>query len=306
MTMFPETILWAGSGMSLMQVTKVVNPSFVQVMQATVRAHAGQHKPSKRTLAKMLRLLPPQAIRSLPTDPSLADVLSVVPPGRQWESLAKVPLPAALCELRDLIERLNDLETTCTRIQELNAQGAMDQAERLLRRMVGYPEHYWQQYKLDVGSIFVIDPMLQALAYVDRKHVGRSGDERGCIASPVLALMKDGRTPIGHWLVRLHESAGLRSLKQLSDHIDIDLDRLKDWSSGRHLLGPDKAADLLERLGRCVDANTEILRYRNARFFSFLIEFVICSTEGLCPTWIKAQMMVRDRYHELLELAIPA
>jgi hypothetical protein len=210
-------------------------------------------------------------------------------------------------DLYDYTQRLAELETLSDQVGDLFVQGSDSQANELLRQEIGQPELYWAQFKLPIRTILVLDVTLQVRAGIERKRTPSSGKIGDSNASPVLALMADGRKPMGHWLVQQEESIDCSSLDQLSGKLgDIDRDRLADWSSERHLLGPKKASALLKKLGDAVDVDLEMRRYRNARFFSFLIDFVICATEGVPPEWSEAQAMVRNRYRELLGHAIPA
>lgn len=288
-----------------MQLLEAMGPDYPWAMKAIWRAASGQNQLSGTTLANVMRLIPLGEWVELPENPTQEDLLASLPEGNAWQLLGQSMRAAAGSDLYDLVQRLAALEALCARFRELTDSGSPDEAEAMLRKLVGYPEHYWQKFRIAMTSMVVIDPMLQILVQGDPAYMREH--EAGVNApSPVLALLDGGRRPLGHWLVRQQVAAGCTSLKQLSDQVYIDLDRLKDWSSGRHLLGPGKARALLDELSHRIDVQLEVRRYRNARFISFLIEFVMCSVEGSAPTWDSAQSMVRDRYRELLESAIPA
>lgn len=305
MTPLPDTLLWAGAGMSYMQLLEAMGPDYPWAMKAMWRAVSGQNRLSGTTLANVTRLIPLGEWVELPENPTQDELLARLPEGTAWQLLEQTMRPAAGSDVYDLIQRLATLEAVCARYRELIGLGSPDEAEAMLRQQVGYPERYWQKFRLSMKGMVVIDPMMQILAQVELADI--TAPEAGVKASsPVLALLDEGRTPLGHWLIRQQKAAGCASLKQLSDRTNTDLDRLKDWSSGRHLLGPEKAKDLLSGLSSDIDPQLEVRRYRNARFLSFLIEFVMCSVEEPAPSWDSAQSMVRNRYRELLESAIPA
>jgi hypothetical protein len=307
-TMLPDTVLWAAAGMSLQQAIEACGgPEYGRAMKALKRAAMATHRLSATTLAMIRGLFDSPVLAHLPRKPTQEELLSSIPSDKAWAVLRATMREAAGSDLYDFVERLAELEALSDRIHTLFAQGSDSQANELLRQEIGHPEHYWAQFKLPILTIFVLDATLQVLAGVERKQTPSSEMNGDSDASPVLALMADGRKPLGHWLVRQEDSTGCSSLDQLSGKLgDIDRDRLADWSSERHLLGPKKASALLKKLGDAVDVDLEMRRYRNARFFSFLIEFVICATEGVPPSWSEAQAMVRNRYRELLGHAIPA
>lgn len=305
MTPLPDTLLWAGAGMSYMQLLEAMGPDYPRAMKAMWRAVSGQNRLSGTTLANVTRLIPLGEWVELPENPTQDELLASLPEATAWQFFEQIIRPDAGSDVYDFVQRLATLEAVCARYRELRGLGSRDEAEAMLRQQVGYPERYWQKFQLSMTSMVVIDPMMQILAQVELADI--TAPKAGVNApSPVLALLGEGRTPLGHWLVRQQKAAGCASLKQLSDRTNTDLDRLKDWSSARHLLRPEKAKDLLSGLSSDIDSQLEVRRYRNARFLSFLIEFVMCSVEGSAPSWDSAQSMVRNRYRELLEPAIPA
>jgi len=307
LTMLPDTVIWAAAGMSLQQAIEACGPEYGRAMKALKRAAMATNRLSSTTLAVVRGLFDSPVLAHLPRKPTQEELLSSIPTGKAWEILHNTMSEAAGSDLYDYVQRLAELEALSDRIRNLFVEGSESQAKELLRHEIGHPELYWAQFRLPIQTIFVLDATLQVLAGVERKHAPSSERAGDSCTSPVLALMADGRKPLGHWLVRQGDSTNGTSLRQLSRKLgDIDLDRLKDWSSGDHLLSPSKALALLEKRGDAFDADLEIRRYRNARFFSFLIEFVICAAEGVPPKWPEAQAMVRNRYRELLEPAIPA
>jgi hypothetical protein len=308
LTMLPDTVVWAAAGMSLQQAIEACGPEYGRAMKALKRAAKGPGRLSSTTLANFRRLFfGAPALAHLPRKPTQEELLSSIPSGNAWEILHDTMSEGAGSDLYDYVQRLAELEALSDRIRNLFVEGSESQANELLRQEIGHPELYWAQFRLPIQTIFVLDATLQVLAGVERKRTPSSEKIGDSNASPVLALMADGRKPLGHWLVQQEESIDCSSLDQLSGKLgDIDRDRLADWSSERHLLGPKKASALLKKLGNAVDVDLEMRRYRNARFFSFLIDFVISATEGVPPEWPEAQAMVRNRYRELLEPAIPA
>lgn len=305
--MLPDTVLWAAAGMSLQQAIEAGGPEYGRAMKALKRAAMGTHTLSSTTLAIIRGLFDSPILAHLPRKPTQDELLSSIPSGKAWAVLRETMHEAAGSDLYDFVERLAELEALSDRIHNLFVQGSDSQANELLRLEIGHPEHYWTQFKLPIRTILVLDVTLQVLAGIERKRTQSSEKFGDSDASPVLALMAAGNKPLGHWLVRQKKSVDCRSLDQLSGKLgNIDRDRLADWSSERHLLGPKKASALLKKLGDAVDVGLEMRRYRNARFFSFLIEFVMCAAEGVPPEWHEAQAMVRNRYRELLEHAIPA
>lgn len=307
LTMLPDTVLWAAAGMSFQQAIEACDPEYGRALKALRRGVLGDTELSPTTLANFRRLFDSPILADVPRVPTQEELLSSFPSGSPWLALLNGMDEAAGGDLYDFVQRLAELEALPRRIHALSAQGSGTQWDELLRQAIGHPEPYWAPLKLPMQTVLVLDATLQVLAGVERKQTFSSARVGDSCTSPVLDLMADGKMPLGHWLVRQQQSTGCTSLHQLSGMLrEIDLDRLKDWSSGRHLLTQGKASALLKELGEAVDADLEIRRYRNARFFSFLIEFVICSTEGQPPSWSEAQTMVRNRYRKLLGPAIPA
>ena len=305
-TMHPETVVWAASGMSFQQAIDALSPDYGRAMKALWRGVRGT-KLSPTTLANIRRLSSSPIFAGVSRKPTLDELLSSIPPLSPWQLILQEISELAGSELYEVVQPLAQMDALVDRIKSISDQGDQTQAEELLRQEIERPVHYWTPLKLPMQTIHVLDATLRVLAALERKRTAISDNLRESSASPALALMADGRMPLGHWLVRLQDSSGCSSLSQLSEKLGgIDLDRLKDWSSGRHLLKRSKAMALLAELGDTLDADLEIRSFYKARFFSFLIEFVICTTEGAPTSWPEAQVMVRNRYRELQGSAIPA
>lgn len=306
LTMLPDVVLWAAAGMSLEKLVETQSDEMAWVYRTLARAFDGKNRLSSTTLFLVRRGLESPLLAGVsvaPTQEELIAALSV--DKRPWTSLA-VTLPDAVGEdLHAIIQKLAAYESLPDRARALSADGREDDANALLLGALRQPEHFWSDKMIAAPAFLVIDVALSILADVDAG--GRDGSDMSGAGttSYLLDFLRSGKKPIGHWLLRQQRSAGCKSLAELSERVGIiSLDRLKCWSSGRDLMTPDAASSLLKALEGHVDRGVEMRRYRNARLMSFMTEFVICTTRGNTPSWLRAQAIIEERYRELLELAV--
>lgn len=305
LTMLPEMFLWTTAGMSFQQVAEALSDATGRSMKALQRGTTGANTLSPTTLARARQLMDSPLMRDVPCWPTLDELSAALPPGNAWQVIEQTLREAEGTDLYDLFRRFAELEALPEKVRSLVAQGCHAQAEELIQREIGKPDGYWATRNMPVKAYLIIDVALQVIARVQntpRAHSETGGKPRSC---PFISLLEAKKTPLGHWLVRQKRFAGCTSLNRLGERLhQITPDRLKYWSSGRDLMPPTAARSLLECLGAAVDVDVEMQRYRYARFLSFLIEFVICATVGEPPSWIEAQTMIRERYRELISLAI--
>lgn len=310
LTIVPDVILWITTGMSFQQAFESFSPAHGRAMKDFRRGLEGKNTLSPTTVGRIRQTLLPRIQARLTQD----EIFSLLPVGLPWRILSDSLRKSsggddAEWDLLDAVERLADLEALPEKARALVAQGKTQEAEELIAGQIGHPHHYWGALNIPTAPSLIIDGALQVNAYIEGKW-SKKLEELGPnnFVSPA-RLLDDSRTPIGNWLVRQQQLAGCKSLAKLSSQIPADssitIDRLKDWSAGRNLMPPAAAEALVNMLHRSVLAESEMRRYRQARLFSFLVEFVICATEGDPPTWRHAQAMVKKRYCDLLQAATP-
>jgi hypothetical protein len=162
---------------------------------------------------------------------------------------------------------------------------------------------------IDVRVAILIDVSLRVWACVEERRKRHRAAARGRTLD-LLALLRHGHKPIGHWLVGIQESARRRDLRDLSGLISgkgikrhkhlISHDLLKKWSSGRQLMPPEGREGVLQAVAGRVDADRERERFALARWASFLCDLLIAGTQGDPPSWSAAQEQIRRRYSAVL------
>jgi len=118
--------------------------------------------------------------------------------------------------LHRVISRLAELEVFLKDARELCVAGATKEASTLLERQLGRPEIYWRALDMSDQVAVIIDVLLQAMANAERFGAQEGVDAMDTNESGVLKLLEKGKTPIGHWLVRMQKAASCSSLSKLS------------------------------------------------------------------------------------------
>ena len=310
LTIVPDLVLWIAAGMSIQQAFDSFSPDHGRAMKDLRRGLEGKSKLSPTTVGRIRQTLLPRVQSRLTQD----EMLSLMPDGLPWGILSDSLRNSsgddgAEWDLLDAVERLAELEALPEKSRALVAQGKTQEAEELIVRQIGHPHHYWAALNVPIASSLIIDGALQVSAYVQGKWSKKLEDLGPSNFVSPSRLLDTARMPIGNWLLRQQEIMGCQSLAKLSSQIPADssitIDRLKDWSAGRNLMPPAAAEALVNLLHCPAEAEVEMRRFRQARLFSFLVEFVICATEGNPPRWRHAQALIKERYCDLLQAAIP-
>jgi hypothetical protein len=303
LTMQPETVFWIATGMSLQQALENLSPDHAWAMKALRREILGQNQLSTTTVERIKQALFGHISSKVIRDESF----NGLPDGAPWEVCRNAMLQAEGTDLYALVAQMADLEALPDRYKKLIAGGKKAEADFLLVEAIGHPDEYWDRHDISLPCYLVVDTALNVIAAGDWKSAATRESFERTRKSPSSALVRAGKKPLGHWLVKQQQLAGCKSLSQLIDKLpaqcEISLDRLKAWSSGVNLMPPAAAKELVRMLHS--DADSEMNRYRMARCFSFLIEFIICCAMGKPPSWPEAQAMIEKRYCARLEHAIP-
>lgn len=313
LTLSPDTVLQVLFGIGLLQLMRTDQGRPDRTLNALLRAGTGRNKVSGTT-----RKLIEQQLGTFLSSEVLDAVLqgnepTTPPPWRSdWEVVQQGLGEPGEDDLYQLVARLARLDRLAWSARQLADNGSPEDGMALLRSHIALPHEGWRQYNpnLSLAVAFLVDISLQTLAWLECRSVPEHPvDDAEVPASSLFALLAAGKKPIGHWLLRMQNSAACASLRDFSalmagkgikrhDYY-VSHDLLKKWSSGRQLM-PGKARDcVLEAVGGRVDAEREQRWFATARFLSFLCDLVIAGTREAPPSWAAAQEQISKRYGEV-------
>lgn len=308
----PEMMLWVVTGMSVHQLIEICSPHSKPLLSAMEREVKGDHRASPTMVKLIRRIFESGDLVHLPAKASLTEILEALPHGPIWETLRLSLTQHQDTDFYAMLSRLADIELKWIAAQELWKSGVETDAFAMIEETLGNPEVQWAQHHISGQVALFLEILLQVLVTGERfsEQQTNSSPHPGERKSKVLALLKTGRKPMGHWLVKQQQAVSKTSMPGLSDVLmdkgrDVDDQRLKEWSRGRNLMPLKEARLILESLGDHVTVTEEMSRYRMARFLSFACDVCLAGIATKAPTWKDAQSMVEGRYRELYELAAP-
>lgn len=316
LTLCPNTLLQIVSGRSLLQFMREHKTRTDHSLRALFRAATGRNKPSETTRKLIKQMLGKQ----FPSE-DLDEVLEGREPTftRPWQSdwavIQQTIDEPGDDDLYQLVARYANLDRIAWSVRQLYDNGSPSDGMALLALHIGYPVESWRQLNpnLILPVAFLVDVSLQTLAWLEwRSILKHPADCATAHASQLMPLLVQGKKPIGHWLLRMQESAKCTNLREFSafmvskgikrHNYFVSHELLKKWSSGQQLM-PVKASEcVLNAVGGRLDAEQEKRRFAVARCLSFLCDLLISGTRGGSPLWSDVQDQILRRYNELYEI----
>lgn len=215
------------------------------------------------------------------------------------------------------VRHMAALDDLYFRVQRLSKDGRQEEAAMHFAAALGDFLPHWRAScpAESLPAALRIDTSLRVLALLE-SDLSVSAVDGDAGASVVLALLRPGAKPVGHWLKQLQaavrrkdikDNKGLAKLLYLKavQHRGkpISHDTLKGWSSMKPgmLITLQACDSLLSVLNDKSTADLLRARFALARFLAFLCDLLRSSVAANALTWVEAQGMVAARYDALLE-----
>ena len=314
LTLSPDTLLKSALGISLQQWLRSNDKDAHSALKNLMRGATGKNKLSGTT-----KWLIKQKLGTAYASDVIDDLLDgrepSHPPPREsdWETLQRaMGEPGGDDMIYALVERFAFLDRLLWSVRQKREAGSVEEGNALLLKHIGNPHESWAHYNpnLKPPVMFLVDISLQTLALMElRSMLTQSNNLSDFSASQLLTYLAPGKKPIGHWLLRVQESASCSNFRELGDFMAsrgvkrhsyyVSHDLLKKWSSGVQLMPYDACQCILKAFDGKLDADHHHGWFAIARFLSFLCDLVIAGTHEKPPSWAVAQDQIRSRYAEI-------